>query len=511
MTMTFRLLLFVYVFFGGLIHNSAVTATSASPRTATAQAQAASFFSSTSGTDKLPFTTWLATDNASSYDHAIFLPTTADPSNGMAAFWKIGSDNEHGDELQLAFATMATGWAAFGIAEAGGMFGSDVVSFTVANPTVLVDGYILDDRQVRADTHQDWNLVSSTVEDGWIIVEATRRIDTRDAQDHVLKNDKDLWSVASRIIAAWGDTEVMSYHGDNRSSSSVRFFADPSSSGFKSNASPLDVLEKNADGHFDVVNDYEVLAEETRYEYVCRSYDELKELFGGGDENDVTMIGATPIITEETRQFVHHFMVMTIPSCGNLWEEQTTLWGEVGEGGGIFKGEQIFEWAPGEQGLVLPDNVGFPLFGSEDKQAILIEIHYNNPKLISGMKDSSGVRFHYTSTPRLHEAAILQLGDPLLGLYGVGIADGLTKHEFTCGGSCSSLFLDEPVTVLSEKLHMHKTGTRMVNEVIRGGKVVHTAKVEVFDFDQQGKFVFLLDIVSCILFVYMPLLKEHFQ
>ena len=53
----------------------------------------------------------------------------------------------------------------------------------------------------------------------------------------------------------------------------------------------------------------------------------------------------------------------------------------------------------------------------------------------------------------------------MLGLRGVAINDGLTQHEFTCGGTCSSLFLDEPVTVLWEKLHMHKTGTRMVNEV----------------------------------------------
>ena len=114
--------------------------------------------------------------------------------------------------------------------------------------------------------------------------------------------------------------------------------------------------------------------------------------------------------------------------------------------------------------------------------------------LISGMVDSSGVRFHYTNTPRLHDAAILQLGDPMLGLYGEDINDGLTMHEFSCLGECSSLFLDEPVTVISEILHMHKTGVRMVNEVIRGGDVFHTATAEVFDFDQQGKFVFSMII-----------------
>jgi hypothetical protein len=222
-----------------------------------------SFFSTTSSTEKEPFTTWLASDNASLYDHSTFLSTTADPTNGMAAFWKV-----NGDTFHLAFATMATGWAAFGIAEAGGMYGADVVSFTTANPTVLVDGYILDDRQVRVDTNsQDWTLISSTVEDGWIIVEATRKINTGDTQDNALKNDKELWGAPTRIIAAWGDTEDMTYHGDNRSSSSVRIFADPTSNSLESDA-VMDVLEKNSDGYFDVVNDdFEIPAKETDYQF----------------------------------------------------------------------------------------------------------------------------------------------------------------------------------------------------------------------------------------------------
>jgi hypothetical protein len=95
-------------------------------------------------------------------------------------------------------------------------------------------------------------------------------------------------------------------------------------------------------------------------------------------------------------------------------------------------------------GLVLPDIVGFPMFDSESNQAVLIEIHdNNNPRRISGMMDSSGARFHYTNAPRLYKAGVLQLWDPMLGLYGVKINDGYTQHEFTCPEQCSSLFLDD--------------------------------------------------------------------
>lgn len=34
-------------------------------------------------------------------------------------------------------------------------------------------------------------------------------------------------------------------------------------------------------------------------------------------------------------------------------------------------------------------------------------------------------------------------------------------------------------------LHMHKTGTRMTNELIRDGKVINKAVSDVYDFDQQ--------------------------
>lgn len=424
------------------------------------------FFPTTDEVDKQPYTTWL-NGHASSYDHHKFLSTAADPNAGMAAFWTVD-----GDDFRLAFATMAIGWAAVGIAEAGGMFGADVISFTAATEQ-LVDGYILDERQVLVDDSQDWTLTSSTVDDGWIIVEATRKLSTGDTQDHVIRNDKDLTIAPTRFIAAWGDSESISYHGENKARTSLRIFADPSSSSSSESEALLEVISESTDGYFDVLEDgYEIPKSDTTYRENCKTYNELKNQFG--IKSDLTMIAVTPVITEETRAFIHHFTVYLVPDCKAK----------------DFSKEMIYGWAPGAEGaFTTPEDVGIPMFDSESNQAIQVEIHYNNPKLISGMKDSSGVRIHYTNTPRLHKAGVLMVGDPFIGLDGEGINDGLTKHEFTCPGTCSWLFLDGPVTVFEESLHMHKTGVRMVNEVIREGDVFHTASVEVYDFDQQGRFV----------------------
>ena len=102
----------------------------------------------------------------------------------------------------------------------------------------------------------------------------------------------------------------------------------------------------------------------------------------------------------------------------------------------------------------MPEHVGFPLFHSEGAQAIQVEIHYDNPTLIEGMVDSSGVRLYYINEEREEKAAILELGDSLIGLEGENINAGLTRYQFTCLGECSANVGSGSVTILNEYLHV---------------------------------------------------------
>jgi hypothetical protein len=107
----------------------------------------------------------------------------------------------------------------------------------------------------------------------------------------------------------------------------------------------------------------------------------------------------------------------------------------------------------------LPDDIALPMFGGRPFNSFLIKIHYNNPLLISGLFDSSGLRFFYSLELREHQAALLQLGDPFLELSGEPIGEGLFKCLFTCAHSCLALALQsKPVKVLLESLCMHKMG-----------------------------------------------------
>jgi Copper type II ascorbate-dependent monooxygenase, C-terminal domain len=144
----------------------------------------------------------------------------------------------------------------------------------------------------------------------------------------------------------------------------------------------------------------------------------------------------------------------------------------------------------GEEPQALPENIGIPLFDPNGNfRSIVVEIHYNNPELLEGLVDSSGFRIYYSAQPREIEAAWLSVGDPVTLMNGQPIEDGLTEYTFTCGGDCSSTVLgSESVTVLAESLHMHKSGVRMTNELIRDGEVANMGAVDVFEFDQQGSF-----------------------
>jgi len=270
------------------------------------------------------------------------------------------------------------------------------------------------------------------------------------------------------------------YHGQKRARSSVRLFADHPNSLSEKDVL-LGTLSEGSDGYFDFVEDeFEIPAMKTYYHDLCRSADDLGIEFEEG-QNGLTMTGLVPIIDEDTAQFVHHFTVYLQKDCTDE---------------SYFTRTMVYAWGPGDEGFALPNDVGFPVFDGEHNMAVHMQIHYDNPRRRSGMKDSSGLRFYYTNEERTHRAGVLEVGDPHLALRGKDIPDGLTKYSFHCPGSCSSSVLaqeklrggSQGVTVISEFLHMHDTGMRMTNEVIRGDQVVHKAVSDVYDFDQQGVF-----------------------
>jgi Copper type II ascorbate-dependent monooxygenase, N-terminal domain/Copper type II ascorbate-dependent monooxygenase, C-terminal domain/DOMON domain len=394
---------------------------------------------------------------------------------GVAVHWNI-----HDEYIHLGIACKATGWVGFGIAEAGSMKGADIFMY-VADSNELIDSHVLGELVMPlVDDCQDWNLIFSQKKNGFLIVEATRLLDTGDDQDRAIKNDGDDFIPATRIIAAWGDTSTPSYHDiHNRVKGAIRFLGKTS---VKINTFFQKKMESEAEGYFMVqaVN-YTIPSQGTTYARFCIT---PKDLIAQGVpiDEELHIIGIEPIIDARTSEHVHHF----------------TLYGDERE----LSGDQncnllynlIFGWAPGDIPIPLPPNAGIPL-GKSGMISFSLQIHYDNPDFVTGLLDNSGTKIYYTTKKRQYDIGIIQIGDPFISLYGtqVGSPAFISRHTFDCRDDCSLVFLNQSITVISEHLHMHKSGVRMKNSQFRENKEIRAGEVEYFDFDQQGGFGVIQD------------------
>merc|ERR1712086_733769 len=82
----------------------------------------------------------------------------------------------------------------------------------------------------------------------------------------------------------------------------------------------------------------------------------------------------------------------------------------------------MITWSRGQsKTLFFPNNIGMLLADESERagrglgirpKSFRLEAHYENPKRIKGLKDSSGIRLHYTTKLREVTAGTLQLADP---------------------------------------------------------------------------------------------------
>ena len=105
------------------------------------------------------------------------------------------------------------------------MPGADIVVFT-ASDGMLTDLYATAYEKPQEDASQDWTLVDSSTEDGFIIWEAPRKLHTGDSQDRVVLDDSQQGMSPAPIIAAHGDSESLAFHGKNSFKGMVQFFGE---------------------------------------------------------------------------------------------------------------------------------------------------------------------------------------------------------------------------------------------------------------------------------------------
>lgn len=106
-----------------------------------------------------------------------------------------------------------------------------------------------------------------------------------------------------------------------------------------------------------------------------------------------------------------------------------------------------------------PADAGLPM-GTPDRSVVGIELHYNNPDLLTGLKDQgSGFRIFYTGDLRPHDVGLITLGQDELNIP-PGVAN-VPANVSVCPSACTKRFKG-PLKLLDGFFHMHGLGKSII-------------------------------------------------
>uniref|UniRef100_A0A803VN33 Dopamine beta-hydroxylase n=2 Tax=Ficedula albicollis TaxID=59894 RepID=A0A803VN33_FICAL len=128
-------------------------------------------------------------------------------------------------------------------------------------------------------------------------------------------------------------------------------------------------------------------------------------------------------------------------------------------------------WAMGAQAFYYPEEAGLAFGGPGSSRYLRLEIHYHNPLVFKGRRDSSGIRLYYTATLRPYDAGIMELG--LVYTPVMAIPPGEDSFILTgyCTDKCTQLALPAAgIRIFASQLHTHLAGRKVVTVLSRDGR-----------------------------------------
>ncbi|XP_045774439.1 MOXD1 homolog 1-like [Maniola jurtina] len=180
-----------------------------------------------------------------------------------------------------------------------------------------------------------------------------------------------------------------------------------------------------------------------------------------------------PVVEKNSLSPVHH---MVLYECAE--DHDKRQWSEWAEGEG-FSGPSrpgelsacvtpIAAWAMGSKGEFLPENVGIPLGEKGGVSYYMLEVHYDNQELHEFL-DNSGIRIHYTSSVRAHDAALLGAGVGVSALHVIPPKQRAYRTLGICSPECTNNTMpEEGINIVSVLLHAHGTARKISLKHIRG-------------------------------------------
>lgn len=128
-------------------------------------------------------------------------------------------------------------------------------------------------------------------------------------------------------------------------------------------------------------------------------------------------------------------------------------------------------WAMGASAFTYPPETGLLIGGKDYNPYIRLEVHFNNPELLAGGRDSSGMRIHFVEKLRKFNAQVMELG--LEYTDKMAIPPGQIGFPLSgyCIPECTEVALPRTgITVFGSQLHAHLRGVRILTRHLRNGR-----------------------------------------
>ncbi|XP_069506559.1 putative DBH-like monooxygenase protein 2 [Ambystoma mexicanum] len=391
-----------------------------------------------------------------------------DTQGAVLLRWDFNTSRQ---EVTFELQVQTTGWVGFGLSPKGTMAGADMVIAGVnpsAYPPIYFSGYhgIGEVPPVLDNIQSDVLLLLS--ENGThTTMRFSRKFRTCDPFGVDITTD------TQRVIAAYGMTDTLAYHGPNhRFVKSVLLLQETSLS-----AGPPPVPTFSHDMK---MTNFSVPSAATTYGCTFIPLPSVSV------KHHIYKFEVT--VQSGNEDLVHHILLYSCPNATNITSAAGNCYGDDPT---FYQCSQVFiAWALGGEPFTFPSNAGISLGTAVDPLFVRIEVHYNNQLMQSGRVDSSGIRLHYTPVLREHDVGILEAGtvqDPVIFI-------PPRAESYRVYGVCKTAMFPQatgqPVPemqMFAVMLHSHLAGRAIqVAQYRNGTQIAFLGRDMTYDFDLQA-------------------------
>ncbi|CAL8107981.1 unnamed protein product [Orchesella dallaii] len=400
-----------------------------------------------------------------------------DPQGDYLLSWNV--DLAKG-EVTFEVEAITTGYVGFGISPTGSMAGADIFIAGVNEDKTTyafdMHGQPNQNGAPIPDAENNWQLLEATEDETKTHLKFSRLLNTCDDEDYPISND------TVRIIWSIGATDDLLQHA-TRGTKSLNLLM-PNEEDFNP-----DEFQK-----WDFLSNLTMPKDDTTYWCTVHKAPELNET------HHVIAFEAV-LESQLAKDHTHHFILYKCitPEGSSADELFGEFVGQPGESCYLPSEQQtlptehclghfLFVWATGGRRMVFPEDVGYPIPDKVGENSYyMLEIHYDNPKLLENQTFVTGGRLLYTDNLRKIEAGLLTVAHSTH----VTLTIPPNQENYIVAGQCGSECTDwgipdeNGIQVFNSLLHSHLSGQKIKLRHFRGEE-----ELPWFDFDDHYDFNF---------------------